>query len=265
MEKPHNGLLRDSERLMEGKSKEAMRTQSTQMGGEEMISRRRHYVIAIIILSLLITYLHYSTVSEIHALYDIYREFYYVPILLGALVFGLKGAALSYLLVFALYMPFTFMSWTGSFTSEVNKFLHLLLQALLAFSAGLLIDRDRKTRAQLQKERYLSGIGQAATAIVHDLKNPLVTILGYVKRIQEGKGKLDINIQTIIDSANGMERIVYDVLDFARPMRLELREDDLRHDTFGMSSGGHAISARQRLKKAELMFPVISPLPPFGS
>jgi two-component system sensor kinase FixL len=81
----------------------------------------------------------------------------------------------------------------------------------------------------LQKEQYLSGIGQAASAIVHDLKNPVVTILGFAKRLQEGKGKQDLNVQAIIESAHGMERIVNDVLDFARPIRLELQEEDLRH------------------------------------
>ncbi len=194
-----------------------------------MISRRRSYVITIIISLLLITYLHYSTIPEIYSLHDIYREFYYVPVFLGALVFGLRGAALTYLFVLALYIPYIFISWTGSFTSEANKFLHLLLQGLLAFSAGVLIDRERMSREKLQKERYLSGIGQAATAIVHDLKNPLTAILGFAKRIKEGKVNADSNIQAIIDSAHGMQRTVNDVLDFAKPIRLELREEDIRH------------------------------------
>ncbi len=187
------------------------------------------YAIAIVVISLFITYLHYATVPGIHVEHDIYRELYYVPVFLGALAFGLKGAVLSYLLVFALYMPYIVISWSGSFASEANKFLHLLLQGILGVTAGILIDRDRRTRIQLQKSRYLSGIGQAASAIVHDLRNPLVSILGFAKRIQEGKGKQESNIQEIIDSAHGMERIVNDVLDFARPIRLELQEEDFRH------------------------------------
>lgn len=230
MEKPHNGFLRNGDNLMEVETKEeALQSLSTKVGSEATINRRRNYLIAIIISLLFITYLHYSTVPEIHALHDIYREFYYVPLFLAALVFGLRGAALTYALVLALYIPYIFISWTGNFTSEANKFLHLLLQGLLAFSAGVLIDRDRMSREQLQKERYLSGIGQAATAIVHDLKNPLVAILGFAKRVKEGKGNQDSNIQAIINSAHGMQRTVNDVLDFAKPIRLELREEDIRY------------------------------------
>lgn len=180
--------------------------QVEKMEKHQNVSRKnkagRHYVIVIIVISLLITWLHYSTFPELHA-HDIYREFYCVPVFIGALALGLKGATLSYLLVFALYTPYIFLSWPGSFTSEVCKFLHLILQGFLALSAGILIDRDRKSRVQLQKEKYLSDIGQAASAIVHDLKNPIVSILGFARRIQEGKGKQDSNIQAIIDSAHG--------------------------------------------------------------
>ncbi len=194
-----------------------------------VIKTGKHYAIAIIIFSLFITWLHYSTVQESHALHDIFREFYYIPVFMGALAYGLKGAALSYLFVVALYTPSILLSWSGNVASEANKFLHLILQGLLALSAGLLIDRDRKSKMQLQKEQYLSGIGRAASAIVHDLRNPLVTILGFARRIQEGKGNQDANIQTIIDSATGMEMIVNDVLDFSKPMRLEVQEEDVCH------------------------------------
>lgn len=187
----------------------------------------RSYIIATIVTStLLITYLHYSTNPSIYALHDIYREFYYIPILIGALVFGLRGAVLTYLFVFVLYLPYILMNWTGIFITEANRFLHILLQCLFAFFAGFLIDRDRKHREQLEKERYLAGIGQVATTIVHDLKNPLITILGFAKRIQEGKGETKSAVRTIIDSAQNMQRVVHDVLDFAKPIRLNIKENE---------------------------------------
>jgi signal transduction histidine kinase len=191
-----------------------------------MTAQKRYFIIAIVASTLLITYLHYSTNPNIHALHNIYRELYYIPVLLGALVFGLKGAILVFLFVCVLYLPYIFANWTGIFITETNRFLHLLLQGLFAIFAGFLIDRDRRRREQLEKERYLAGIGQAAATIVHDLKNPIVTILGFAQRIHEGKGNIDAAIQTIIDSAKGMQKIVYDVLDFAKPIQLVLKEDE---------------------------------------
>jgi signal transduction histidine kinase len=185
--------------------------------------------IAIAALILFITYLHYSTAHGILPLHGIYRELYFIPLLFGALRFGLKGTLITYLLITVLYVPYIFMSWTGVFISELNRLLDILILGLFAFLAGFLIDRDRMHREQLQRDHYLANIGQVATTIVHDLKNPLVTILGFARRIKEGKGKTDTAVQEIIDSAENMQKIVHDVLDFAKPLQLELKEDDIKN------------------------------------
>jgi len=41
---------------------------------------------------------------------------------------------------------------------------------------------------KFEKDRYLTGLGQTAATIAHDLKNPLITILGFARRLQAGKG-----------------------------------------------------------------------------
>ncbi|RJQ18644.1 MAG: sensor histidine kinase [Nitrospiraceae bacterium] len=193
----------------------------------KLFNRKRYYAAVIIVFTLLITSLQYSTIPRIQSLHDLYMEFYYVPIFLGALVFGLKGAVWTYFLVFVLYLPFIFLSWTGFFIAEANKFVHLLLQGLFAITAGYLIDRDKRRVEQLEREMYLAHIGKVATTIVHDLKNPLITVLGFARRLQEGKGDPGRDMQAIIDSAQDMQKIVYDVIDFAKPVRLEMKEEDI--------------------------------------
>ena len=47
--------------------------------------------IVVAVFTLFITYLHYSSIGAGHALHSIYRELYYIPVLLGALAYGLKG------------------------------------------------------------------------------------------------------------------------------------------------------------------------------
>jgi two-component system sensor histidine kinase HydH len=192
------------------------------------MTSKRYSAIAIFLLIVAITYLHYSTFHAFESLHDIYRAFYYLPVFLAALIFGLKGAVLTYLLILILYLPYIYISWTGAYIYEADRLLHLFLQGALALVAGFLIDRDRRRREQLEKERYLAGIGQVATTIVHDLKNPLITILGFSRRILEGKGRVDTAVQTIMDSAAKMQKIVNDVLDFAKPLKLDLKEEDMR-------------------------------------
>jgi two-component system sensor histidine kinase HydH len=194
------------------------------------VSKPRQYsIIFIAFITLVITYLHYSTIPAILELHDIYMEFYYIPVFLGAVLFGLRGAALAFLFVLVSIVPYILLNWTGDFLTEADTILHLALQGSFGLFAGFLIDRDRRRRKQMEKERYLSGLGQAATTIVHDLKNPLITIMGFAKRIREGKGEREGSAQAIIDAAGNMQKIVHDVLDFARPVRLELKEEDIRN------------------------------------
>lgn len=193
--------------------------------------KRRHVSLLIGIFVLFITYLHYSTLPEIYSFHDVYKEFYYIPIFLGALAFGLRGALLIYLYVFIFELPFVIEGWTGAFASEVSRLFHLGLQGLFAIFAGYLVDRERKTREQTEKERDLARIGEVATAIVHDLKNPIITILGFSKRIKDGRGDAGEAIDIIIDSALTMQKIVQGVLDFSKPLRLTLKQEDIREVT----------------------------------
>ncbi len=193
-----------------------------------MFDRKKYYIIIIVVSTLLIVYVHYSTTSKNHTLHNIQTELHYIPLLLGALVFGLKGAILTFIFITALYLPYFFATWTDPFLSVTNRLLHILLSGFFAFLAGFLVDRERKHREQSERDRYLASIGQVATTIVHDLKNPLITILGFARRIQEQKGNVDKAAQVIMDSAHNMQRIVYDVLDFAKPIRMALKEEDIR-------------------------------------
>jgi signal transduction histidine kinase len=175
----------------------------------------------------LISWWHYSAAHD-PVSHSVLEELYYIPLLLASMKFGLKGAILTYALVSTLYISHIATVWTGTTITLINKLQHLLFSGVFAFLAGFFVDRERKHRKQLEKEQYLAGIGKVATTIVHDLKNPLITILGFAKRIKEKKGNMDNAVQAILDSAENMQRIVDDVLDFAKPARLALEEEDVR-------------------------------------
>lgn len=189
---------------------------------------KKYTAIFIAAFTLFTSYLHYSTIPQILILHDIYREFYYIPVLISALVFGLRGAILTFLMIFFLYAPWIVLHWTGDFIIEANRLIQLMFLGIVAILSGVLINRDRKSREQMDKEHYLAVIGQVATTIVHDLKNPLITILGFGRRYLEGKEDPENAVQYIMDSAKGMLKIVHDVLDFAKPIQLDIAENDTR-------------------------------------
>ncbi|MDA8084931.1 MAG: HAMP domain-containing sensor histidine kinase [Nitrospiraceae bacterium] len=194
-----------------------------------MTNSQKYSLAAIVLSALFITYLHYTTIESIHSLHDIYRQLYYIPLLIGALVFGLRGAILSYLFVSLLYLPYMAGTWTGGIMFETKRMLFLVFSGIFSYLAGYLIDRDSRRKKEIEKERYLAGLGQVSSAIVHDLKNPIITIEGFARRLQQGKGNVDTAAQAIMDSAKVMKNIVHDVLDFAKPIQLELKEEDAAH------------------------------------
>lgn len=195
------------------------------------MTNKKYIVFAIVSVTLLTTILHFVTMRDF-APYVVLEELYYLPLLLGVLRFGLAGAIITWLFVSAAYLPFFFAPWTTSFPEYVDRSLHLVLTGVVAAVVILLAERERRNRGQRERERYLAGLGRVATVIVHDLKNPLVSILGFARRISDGKGDSVQAAQTITESAQTMQRIVNEVLDFAKPMQLDLRKCDVGETVF---------------------------------
>lgn len=191
------------------------------------MNKKNHYILTIVTLTILVTYLHFETMQQFSPLV-VFEELYYLPLLLGVLRFGLKGAIVTWLFVSAAYLPFFFGTWTTTFPELMDRVLHLVFTGVFASVACFLAERERKKRQQAEQERYLVGIGQVATVIVHDLKNPLISILGFARRIREGKGDVALGARTIEDSAQNMQSIVNSVLDFAKPLQLDIKDVDIR-------------------------------------
>lgn len=202
-----------------------------------MMGKKQYSVIFIVISTLLITGLHY-VIPQARTHPTILEELYYMPILAGAIIFGMKGALLALSLASASYLTFFFDPWVGPNPLDLlDRLLHLIFSAIFAVFGGFLVERDRRRREELGKERYLAGIGRAAAEIIHDLKNPLLVVSGFAKRIKEGRTDPSQGAQTIIEAAQTMEKTTLDILAFARPAELNLNEEEVTdvlkrvHDT----------------------------------
>jgi signal transduction histidine kinase len=190
------------------------------------MKKKNYYVLIIVMTTLLTTFLQFAVMKKISP-NVVFEELYYLPLLIGVLRFSLQGAFITWLFVSVAYLPFFFAPWTTSFAGYVDRTLHLALSGVVALVVGFLVERARRNRMQVEQEQYLAGIGRVATVIVHDLKNPLISIVGFARRISEGKGDCGQAAQTITESAQTMQRIVNDVLDFAKPMQLDLKDCNL--------------------------------------
>lgn len=191
--------------------------------------RKKFYVAVIVLISLAISFLHYWETSATPELHSIYLELYYIPVLMAAFAFGLRGSIPEFFFIVLLYVPYVVIFGAETVLSMADKMAHIFLFGVFAFLFGFLVDRERKSRTEYEKARYLAGLGQAAAAIVHELKNPLITIAGFARRIREGKGDAAEEARTIEESAESMRKIVADVLDFSKPARLSPVRQDIRN------------------------------------
>ena len=212
----------------------------------------RVLAIRIILLILSITaisLLHYLTPLNLHYLHDIFQRLYYLPIILAAIWFGLRGGLACSLAVSVVYAPHILFQWGGELTLELEKYLEIVLYNIVGGVTGLLAQREQERSRELQRtaegleQSYkklqeqseqliaienslrsaekLSTIGEMAAVLAHEIRNPLGSIRGSAEILrddyQPGDPKYEfIDIQ--IKETERLNRVVEDFLRMARPL-----------------------------------------------
>jgi signal transduction histidine kinase len=99
--------------------------------------------------------------------------------------------------------------------------------AELASSFNQMAASLSREQAALVRSQKLASIGQVAAGVAHELNNPLSVILGYTKLMLAETGAKTEELKIIEDEARLCQRIVQELLDLARPHRLEIGSVDL--------------------------------------
>jgi signal transduction histidine kinase len=79
----------------------------------------------------------------------------------------------------------------------------------------------RETREGLARSERLATVGRLAAGVAHEIGNPIAAILGYLEILRRGQGVSTPEYVDRIDrEAKRVDRIVRDLIDFARPQPL---------------------------------------------
>lgn len=154
---------------------------------------------------------------------EIIHRLYFLPIILSGLLFGLKGGFASALLVTLLFLP----HWIYKDGLEAFHGAHLdeiILFYAFGILIGLLVDRERLETQMREDQEHLAIMGEAAATVAHEMKNPIITIGAYVKRIQKTIDPEDPNrerLALIYQECQRIEILLKDMIHFSRPMDLE--------------------------------------------
>ena len=194
---------------------------------KSVLTNRRILAAVLIGLSVLgITYLHQRTASSNQPLHSIYAELHYIPLLLAGLLFGFRGALLTSLMVALLYGGYILADWGGASLWLIDNSIHIIFPAMFALVIGFLVDLKNAHGRQLQQNSYLSGLGQAAAVLVHDLKNPLLNLKAAIRRLEMGTTTSEQVVTAVTGAIEKMERVMDGALDFSKPLQLNRREKD---------------------------------------
>ena len=101
---------------------------------------------------------------------------------------------------------------------------------LLAGTFNSLTDSIRHFQRESAQKGRLQALGRLSTVIAHEVRNPLMIIKAALRTLRREKtGSADgmEAVEEIDQEVARLDRIVADVLDFARPVRLDLSQTDV--------------------------------------
>ena len=207
---------------------------------EVMQDKRVKLVILVAITGLTIA-IHYGWLTEwlfghIYWIHALHSRFCYIPIVIAASWFGLRGGIYSATVVSFLILPYLFDS-----TSNMHDLSLELVEIFLYYGIGILIGAlaDRESRAQqrhettllqLERSERLSLVGQMAAGVAHEIKNPLASIKGALEIVsdeQVAKSVRDDFRAIGLSEVRRIDSTISEFLVFARPKERKKQRLDL--------------------------------------
>jgi len=101
---------------------------------------------------------------------------------------------------------------------------------LLATTFNTLTDSIARFQREISQKERLSSLGRLSTVIAHEVRNPLMIIkaaLHTLRRPDVSAAAVQEAVRDIDEEVVRLNRVVNEVLDFARPIRFELAPADL--------------------------------------
>ncbi len=193
---------------------------------------RRLWIAAFLIVAL--TVVHYITDSHAVEFHNVYRRLYYIPIVIAAFAWGVKGGVGAAVMSSIFYIPHAFFMTHADPAPVIDKVLEMVLYVAIGGLTGWLVNRQNQIQRALESsltERNvleeslvragkLSALGQLTSGLAHEIRNPLAAIMGsaetIVAEIDPTHRKYRMG-QLLLEEIDRLNRVVSDFLKFARP------------------------------------------------
>ncbi len=193
-------------------------------------------LISLALLIALTVAIHYGWVLEpifgdSHWIHAIHSRFCYIPIVVAASLFGIRGGLITATIISISVLPFLFRE-NLSEHNQSGEIVEIIFYYALAVLVGVIIERvleqrEKNKDAQLQLERTyrLSLMGQMAATMAHEIKNPLASIKGSVEILcdpQTNDSDKKEFESIVLNEIRRVDNTIKEYLNYARPKQIEL-------------------------------------------
>jgi len=100
------------------------------------------------------------------------------------------------------------------------------------------VESVREIESDLQLSRRLAAIGRLTAGVGHEVKNPINAIVVHLELMRTKLGDADHramrHLEVIESEIQRLDRVVQTLVDFSRPVELQLKEQDLRRIVSGV-------------------------------
>lgn len=211
----------------------------------------RRSIVALAACVIAVSALHYVTSFRSVGWHELFQRLYYVPIVVGSVLYGIRGGLAIVGFSAVLFLPHVVLEWHAWPALQVGQYAEILVFTLVACVTGFLADRLRAQRDECQRtaveldatcrrlevsidERLradrLVTMGRLASGIAHEVRTPLGALLGSLEILGSDipRGHPKAEFFTIAKKEiDRLSRVVAEFLEFAHPPPAATKAVDL--------------------------------------
>ena len=237
-------------------------------------------IFIITILVVIISFFHYFTSIQAPHLHAIYARAYYIPIILAAFWYYLKGGIVTSVVVGLVYLPHVIFQWGGGL-ANLTRFLEIVMFIVVGSLPGHMVQRVKEQRNkyqqtalelersyeklteqtgrllemedQLRSSDRLAVMGELSASLAHEVRNPLGSIRGTVdilrKQFPPGGEHMEF-FKILVQEVNRLNEVVERYLGLAKLKRQKMADHNLIQV---VDSVVDLLSTKARKKKIDLI------------